>query len=88
MGAQTAISPAPVALGRDDSVMIFRSRLLTTESDGCELRTIFDRMASRNPMIANKVVAAGSLGEVMYSRAVASLETYRDTGVAVAPLAM
>lgn len=95
MGARAVIKHAPnqgatvpVIMGSDDSVIMFRRRLLVTECDGVELRSIFDRMASRHPGVAARVTAAGSLGEIMYSRAIASLETYRDTGVAVAPVSM
>lgn len=89
MGAQTVIMDAlPQVQGMDDSVVIFRSRLLRLEEDGPELRVIFDRMFVRHPQVAAQVVAAGSLGEVMWSRAVASLEIFRDTQVAQAPLGM
>lgn len=95
MGARAAIKHAPnqgttvpVLVGADDSVIMFRRRLLLTERDGVALRSIFDRLAVRHPGVAARVTTAGSLGEIMYSRAIASLETYRDTGVAVAPVSM
>lgn len=93
MRAQTMIKHAPtqgaplsVALGHGDHVMIFRSQLLRTEGDGCELRAAFDRMIISAPRIAAQVAHAGGLGEIMYSRAIGSLETYLDTGVATAPV--
>lgn len=79
---------APQALGHDDSVIMFRRRLLVTESDGSELRTIFDQLAIKHPQVAAKIVRAGTLGEIMYSRAIKALEIYRDTRVAQAPQAM
>lgn len=84
--APTQATPLPVAQGHGDNVMIFRSQLLRTEADGCELRAAFDRMIMGAPGIAAQVAQAGSLGEIMYSRAIQSLEIYLDTGVAQAPV--
>ncbi len=75
----------PVRLGADDSVILFRQRLLREETDGVELQALFDRMARVAPSVAAQVVAAGSLGEISYARAVRALEVYRDTRVAEAP---
>lgn len=81
-------TPAPVAQGRDDSVIIFRSWLLRTQGDGCELRAALDRMVARAPKIADQVIFAGSLGEVSQGRAADSLRTYLATGVAQAPMGL
>lgn len=78
-------TPLPVALGHDDSAMIFRATLLRTERDGVELRGGLDRMVARAPMVAAQVIAAGSLGAETRGRAVEALRTYLGTGVAVAP---
>lgn len=78
----------PTAQGHDDSVMVFRSTLLRTQVDGCELVAALDRMAQRAPKVAAQVIFAGSLGRVSQGRAADSLRTYLDTGVAVAPLGM
>lgn len=88
MSTQSMIKHAPVpqVQGHDDSVMIFRHRLLVTESDGVELRMIFDDLATKHPQVAAKIVRAGTLGEIMYSRAIAALETYQATRVAQAPV--
>lgn len=76
----------PVALGTDDSVIMVRSRLLlVTESDGADLVATLDRAAVVHPEFASKVIAAGSLGMIMFGRAVDALETYARTGVAQAP---
>ena len=82
------VASAPVTHGHDDTVMIFRSYLLRTQGDGCELRAALDRMAERAPKIAAQVIFAASLGEISRGRAVASLRGYLDNGVAVAPLGL
>lgn len=76
----------PVAVGHDDSTMIFRSALLKREATGPELVTAFDRLAMVHPVVASQVVAAGSLGAgVHWGRAVRSLGVYLTTGTAMAP---
>lgn len=76
----------PVAVGHDDSTMIFRSALLRREATGVELVSAFDRMVRVHPEVASQVVAAGSLGpEVHWGRAVQSLGVYLATGTAMAP---
>lgn len=82
------VTPAPVALGHDDTVMIFRSYILRTQGDGCELGAALDRMTARAPKIAAQVIFAASLGEISRGRAVTSLRSYLDTGVAVAPMGL
>lgn len=78
----------PVIMGHDDSVMIFRSVLLRTQRDGCELVAALDRMVARAPQVARQVIFAGSLGQVSQGRAADALRTYLDTGVAVAPMGL
>lgn len=76
----------PVAVGHDDSTMIFRSALLKREATGSELVSAFDRLARVHPMVASQVVAAGSLGGLVHwGRAVRTLGVYLSTGTAVAP---
>ncbi len=83
--AVTQPSPAPVAMGCDDTVILFRSSLLRTQADGVALRAAFDRMAAAHPMIAAGIASLGSLGRVSYERAVTALITYARTGVATTP---
>lgn len=87
-GAALPTAPLPVTEGHDDTVMIFRSYLLRTQGDGCELRAALDRMATRAPKVAAQVIFAASLGEISRGRAVASLRGYLDNGVAVAPMGL
>mgnify|MGYP001570953211 CR=1 FL=1 len=80
-------TPLPVAQGHDDSVMIFRSALLVRESQGADLRDALDRLYATHPQVAAKIVWAGSLGMIMWARAVDALSTYMITGVATTPTA-
>jgi hypothetical protein len=80
------VMPAPVE--HADTTTIFRSSLLRTERDGCELATALDLMITRHPKIAEQVIFAGNLGEVSRKRAVASVAIFRATGVATAPAAL
>lgn len=76
----------PVAVGHDDSTMVFRSALLKREATGSELVTAFDRLVMVHPGVASQVVAAGSLGGLVHwGRAVRCLGVYLATGTAMAP---
>lgn len=76
----------PVAVGHDDSTMIFRSALLKREATGSDLVTAFDRLAMVHPQVASQVVAAGSLGGLVHwGRAVRTLGVYMTTGTAMVP---
>lgn len=81
--------PATLApIEQADTTAIFRSGMLRTERDGCELATALDRMITRHPKIAEQVIFAGNLGEVSRKRAVAAVAIFKATGVATAPEAL
>jgi hypothetical protein len=80
-------APAPVAVGPDDTVMIFRA-YLGTLTDGPALVNTMDTMVRKAPGVASQVIMASSLGEVSRGRAVRSLRDYMITKVAVAPLGL
>jgi hypothetical protein len=76
----------PQAVGHGDEAMIFRSWLLRTQGDGCELRSALDKIVRLHPEIAAKIIAAGSLGRVQREQAVGALRTYMIHKVAQAPV--
>jgi hypothetical protein len=78
--------PIPLVTGWDDSVVMFRSRLLVDERDGVDLLAALDRMVQCHNPTAQRVVLMASLGTVSYGRALESLRTYARTGVAVMPV--
>lgn len=75
----------PVAQGHDDTVMIMRSALLKREADGADLVRALDKLIMTHAGVGAAVVAAGSLGMIMWVAAVDALRTYIETGVAMAP---
>lgn len=78
----------PVVSGWDDSVVLFRSKVLLDETDGVDLLSALDRMVMRHNRFAQRVVSVGSLGALSYARAIDALRTYARTGVAVMPEAL
>jgi hypothetical protein len=78
-------NPLPVLSGWDDSVVMFRSKVLLDETDGVTLMSALDRLVQRHNPFARAVVSMGSLGSLSYERALDALRTYERTGVAVMP---
>jgi hypothetical protein len=77
----------PVLDGRDDGVIMFRSRLLVEERDGADLCAALDRMVRSHPQIGDAVIRMGGCGGASaYANALDSLRTFADTSVAVVPL--
>jgi hypothetical protein len=77
----------PTLHGRDDGVIMFRSRLLVDEKDGADLCTALDRMVRSHPRIGDAVIRMGGCGGASaYVNALDSLRTYESTGVAIVPL--